>query len=42
MDALKKLREGMKIEYKDPAIDKAMKEAAAAQAEAEQGEEAQQ
>ncbi|MFC4626573.1 peptidylprolyl isomerase [Daeguia caeni] len=42
VDALKKLREGMKIEYKDPAIDKAMKEAAAAQAEAEQGEEAQQ
>lgn len=38
VEAVKKLRDGLKIEYKDPAIDKAMKEAAAAQAEAEKGD----
>ncbi|WP_343312923.1 peptidylprolyl isomerase [Brucella sp. BE17] len=35
---VKELRDGMKIDYKDPAIDKAMKEAAAAQDEAAKGE----
>ncbi len=38
VEAVKKLRDGMKIDYKDPAIDKAMKEAAAAQEEATKGE----
>lgn len=38
VETVKKLRDGMKIDYKDPAIDKAMKEAAAAQDEAAKGE----
>ncbi|MBC2883799.1 peptidylprolyl isomerase [Ochrobactrum sp. CM-21-5] len=38
VETVKKLRDGMKIEYKDPAIDKAMKEAAAAQEEAQKGD----
>ncbi len=38
VETVKKLRNGMKIDYKDPAIDKAMKEAAAAQDEAAKGE----
>lgn len=38
VEQVKKLRDGMKIEYKDPAIDKAMKEAAAAQEEAVKGD----
>lgn len=33
-----KLRDGMKIEYKDPAVDKAMKEAAAAQEQGDEGD----
>lgn len=38
VEAVKKLRDGLKIEYKDPAVDKAMKEAAAAQEAAENGD----
>ncbi|MBV2141895.1 peptidylprolyl isomerase [Falsochrobactrum sp. TDYN1] len=38
VELVKNLREGMKIEYKDPAIEKAMKDAAAAQDDAEKGD----
>ncbi|HCH72743.1 MAG TPA: peptidylprolyl isomerase, partial [Ochrobactrum sp.] len=31
VETVKKLRDGMKIDYKDPAVEKAMKDAAAAQ-----------
>ncbi len=37
VDTVKKLRATMKIDYKDPAVDKAMKDAAAAQDAAEKG-----
>ncbi len=38
VEMVKKLRDGMKIEYKDPAVDKAMKEAAAAQEQGDEGD----
>ncbi|MCL7998730.1 peptidylprolyl isomerase [Brucella sp. 21LCYQ03] len=38
VETVKKLRDGLKIEYKDPAVDKAMKEAAEAQEAAEKGD----
>lgn len=38
VETVKKLRDGLKIDYKDPAVDKAMKEAAAAQEAAENGD----
>ncbi len=38
VEMVKKLRDGMKIEYKDPAVDKAMKEAAAAQEQGDDGD----
>ncbi|KAA9356132.1 peptidylprolyl isomerase [Ochrobactrum quorumnocens] len=38
VEMVKKLRDGMKIEYKDPAVDKAMKEAAAAQEKGDEGD----
>lgn len=37
VELVKKLRDGLKIEYKDPVIDKAMKDAAALQDDLEQG-----
>src|SRR5690606_38211284 len=37
VDLVKKLRDGLKIEYKDPVIEKAMKDAAALQDDLEQG-----
>ncbi|MBB5704423.1 peptidyl-prolyl cis-trans isomerase C [Ochrobactrum daejeonense] len=38
VEAVKKLRDGMKIDYKDPAVEKAMKEAAAAQEGADEAD----
>ncbi|PWL19688.1 peptidylprolyl isomerase [Falsochrobactrum shanghaiense] len=38
VELVKNLRDGLKIEYKDPAVDKAMKDAAAAQDAAEKGD----